>query len=80
MANSRIMLTCKHCGEQFVLGKGYYGSYCTLNKNLYEDLNEFYRKHCMGECSSELDCSDDAKAHFVILEEGDPVEVTRDDR
>lgn len=71
MANSRIMLTCKHCGDQFVLGKGYFGSYFTVNEKMYEQLNEFYAKHNTGECSDDIDASDDAKNHFVILEEGD---------
>lgn len=74
MANSRIMLTCKHCGEQFVIGKGYLGSYFTRNEKMYEQLNEFYSKHSMGECADEIDCSDDAKDHFLILEEGDSLE------
>ena len=75
MANSRIMLTCKHCGEQFVIGKGYQGSYFTLNEKIYEQLNEFYEKHSKGGCSDEFNCSDDAKNHFAILEEGDSLDV-----
>lgn len=74
MANSRIMLTCKHCGEQMVIGKGYFGDYCTCNKNIFEDLNNFYKKHCQGVCSSKHDgkeYSDNAKDHFIILEEGE---------
>lgn len=77
MANSRIMLTCKHCGEQFAIGKGYFGSYFTRNEKMNEQLNEFYSKHSMGECTGEIDCSDDAKDHFVILEEGDLLEDLR---
>ena len=74
MANSRIMLTCKHCGEQFVIGSGYHGSYFTSNETLHEDLNDFYSKHSMGMCTDEIDCSDDAKNHFLILEEWDSFE------
>jgi hypothetical protein len=77
MANSRIMLTCKHCGGQFVIGKGYCGSYITTNEKMYEQLNEFYSKHSMGECADEFDCSIDAKDHFLILEEGDSLEDLR---
>ena len=77
MANSRIMLTCKHCGEQFCIGKGYLGSYFTRNEEMFEQLNEFYDKHKMGECSDDIDCSDDAKNHFVILEEGDELSDDR---
>lgn len=71
MANSRIMLTCNHCGEQFAIGNGYFGSYFTRNDKLHEQLNEFYSKHSMGNCTYEINCSDDAKDHFLILEEGD---------
>lgn len=70
MANSRIMLTCKHCGEQICIGKGYFGSYHTGNEQIFDTLNEFYENHAHGSCG-EIDCSDDAKNHFVILEEGD---------
>ena len=76
MANSRIMLTCKHCGKQIVIGKGYFGEYYTGNKNMSNDLNDFYLEHRMGICTREFDCSDDAKNHFLILEEGDTVEVS----
>ena len=69
MANSRIMLTCKHCGEQLCIGKGAHGAYYTVNKNMYYDLNEFYEKHQSGLCSDETDCSDDARNHFCIREE-----------
>lgn len=69
MANSRIMLTCKHCGERLCIGKGYHGQYCTINEKIYYDLNEFYEKHQSGLCSDEVDCSDDARNHFCIREE-----------
>lgn len=75
MSNSRIMLTCRHCGEQIVIGQGNLGEYFTCNKKLHESLNAFYSKHCMGECSGDIDCSDDAKDHFVILEKGDTLDL-----
>ena len=74
MANSRIMLTCKHCGKQMIIGKGYFGDYCTCNTNIFEDLNKFYEEHGKGACADHYDetcCSDDAQDHFIILEEGD---------
>jgi hypothetical protein len=74
MANSRIMLTCKHCGKQMIIGKGYFGEYVTYNTNIFEELNEFYEEHSQGSCSDNYDgkeCSDDAKDHFIILEEWD---------
>lgn len=75
MANSRIMLVCKHCGGEFYLGKGCLGSYFTRNENIFEDLNEFYKKHSMGLCNSDdASCSDNARDHFVILEEGETLE------
>ncbi len=74
MANSRIMLTCKHCGESISIGKGNFGSYHTINENLFEQLNDFYAKHERGSCTGTLagtNCSDDAKVHFVIVEDGE---------
>ena len=75
MANSRILLVCKHCGEELVLGKGYFGEYMTYD-DVAEKLDEFFQKHKSGECdnSTSLDFSDDAKNHFVVLEECDKLE------
>lgn len=71
MANSRIMLVCKHCGASIVLGKGYFGSYYTASENKSVELNDFFRKHEKGFCSDDINCSDNARDHFVILEEGE---------
>ena len=71
MANSRIMLTCRHCGESICIGKGYFGSYSTCSQYLSEQLNNFYNAHCCGICSDDVDCTDNARNHFVILEEGE---------
>ena len=71
MADTRIMLTCKHCGAGMCIGKGYDGSYYTVNKNMFHDLNAFYEVHEKGKCSDDADYSQDAKNHFVILEEGE---------
>lgn len=70
MANSRIMLVCKHCGGEMVLGNGYFGSYRTRG-NKTDALNAFFKEHKSGCCSDEVDCSDNARNHFVILEEGE---------
>ena len=78
MANSRIMLTCKHCGGQLVIAKGDFGHYYT-----YDDvglaLTDFFEKHgygkCLGENADENCFSNDAKDHFVILEKGDKLGV-----
>ena len=55
-----------------------------MSDNMSQQLNEFYRKHESGLCSGDCDCSDCARDHFVILEEGeyikdwiDPMEVVR---
>lgn len=73
MANSRIMLVCKHCGGEMVLGKGYLGSYsCCENKA--DELNAFFAEHECGICADEADCSDNARNHFVILEEGETLD------
>lgn len=71
MADTRIMLTCKHCGAGMCIGKGYDGSYYTVNKNMFHDLNAFYEVHEQGKCSDDADYSQDAKNHFVILEDGE---------
>lgn len=78
MANSRIMLTCKHCGEQLVIGKGYFGSYHLIGENMSKLLNEFYEKHEYGSCSGDFDCSDNARDHFAILEEGEDISILED--
>ncbi len=71
MANSRIMLVCKHCGGEFCIGKGYFGVYSTRNENMHHDLNAFYDAHECGICSDDADCTDNARNHFIILEEGE---------
>lgn len=75
MANSRIMLVCKHCGKDFCIGKGYFGSYSTSNEELHKQLNIFYGEHEHGCCSEDTDCSDNARNHFAILEEGEGLDV-----
>jgi hypothetical protein len=69
------MLVCKHCGESCCIGKGYYGSYSTSNDELHKQLNIFYKEHEHGCCSDEADCSDNARNHFAILEEGEDLDV-----
>ncbi len=78
MANSRIMLVCKHCGESFCLGKGYFGNYSTGNERIFEQLNEFYGVHSSGMCT-DGDFSDNARKHFVILEEGEELDTLIDE-
>ena len=75
MANSRIMLVCKHCGGDMVIGKGYYGKYHTCNEEMYSYLNAFYDTHARGLCCGDINVSDNARDHFVILEEGETLDV-----
>jgi hypothetical protein len=75
MANSRIMLVCKHCGESCCIGKGYLGSYSTCNDELHKQLNVFYGEHEHGCCADDTDCSDNARNHFAILEEGESLDA-----
>ena len=47
MANNRIYLRCKQCGDVLYLGKTFSGGYSYTdydNINLVEKLNEFYGK------------------------------------
>lgn len=76
MANSRIMLTCKHCGKQIALGKGYIGAYGCVTTNMENHLNEFFKEHEHGMCSDDPinSMSDNARDHFLILEEGERLE------
>ena len=57
MANNRIYLRCKQCGDVLYLGKTFSGGYSYTdydNINLVEKLNEFYGKHefCIEELNN----------------------------
>lgn len=61
MANNRMYLRCKHCGEILFLGKTYSSGYYYDNYNkesLEIKLNNFYDKHNF--CQNEL-CQNDIK-------------------
>lgn len=56
MANNRIYLRCKQCGDVLYLGKTFSSTYYYDNyggKDLKEKLNDFYEKHSY--CYSELE-------------------------
>lgn len=72
MANSRIMLTCRHCGKHTVLAKGDFGQYRAF-EDAYAALNDFFEKHEYGKCVDAECFPNDAKDHFVILEKGDKI-------
>lgn len=70
MANSRMLIVCKHCGAEYVLASGYHGAYFnTYMGNLHDDINKFFVVHSHGSCADDTDCSDDARNHFIIWEE-----------
>ncbi len=58
-----------------VLAKGFLGSYHTVEENKAAQLNDFFEKHEKGKCSEEGCCSDNARDHFIILEEGESLDV-----
>ena len=59
MANNRIYLRCKQCGETLFLGKcglsEYYWQFFGEHQDthLEDELNDFFKKHCF--CEKELD-------------------------
>lgn len=78
MANSRMYLTCRHCGAQHFLAKGYFGEYSTRGdaQTYVDKLDEFLEKHAMGMCMLDIDnnmiwSNDNARLHFLILEDGE---------
>ena len=56
MANNRIYLRCKNCGDGFFLGKSYGINYYTddvyYKDNFVKELNKFYEEHCL--CNKEI--------------------------
>lgn len=56
MANNRMYLRCKQCGEILFLGSTMRDGYSLENKNIYNDLNNFYSQH--NWCSKEKNMSD----------------------
>lgn len=51
MANNRIYLRCKTCGEAIFIGKDFGSEYFVSNeyyknRSLVNSLNDFYYKHC----------------------------------
>lgn len=74
MANSRMGIRCKHCGEIFTLAKGDYGSYlccfiCKEDYDFQDGFNDFLGEHGLGICYSKWDRKEDASIHFEIVEE-----------
>ncbi len=56
MANNRLYIRCKRCGETVFIGKHSLGA-LTVDKNVADRLNEFYDRHSycgIGHYSLEL--------------------------
>ena len=45
MANNRMYIRCKHCGDILLIGKTMSNGYYISNENLLRDLNDFYDEH-----------------------------------
>jgi len=56
MANNRMYIRCKECGEILFIGKTMSDGYYLSNENIYNDLNSFYEQH--NWCSKEKNLSD----------------------
>lgn len=79
MANSRMYLVCRHCGEKRYMAKGYYGAYGTrYGKHGYigaadeylDKLEDFFDHHGAN-CEKMKHTQDNARHHYIILEEGE---------
>lgn len=53
MANNRIYLRCKKCGDVLCLGKTFGSDYRCNEEHLLDKLNVFYLKHTM--CMDDLE-------------------------
>lgn len=56
MANNRMFIRCKQCGEILGIGKTMSDGYYLSNKNILNDLNTFYGQH--NWCNKEKNMSD----------------------
>lgn len=94
MANSRMYLVCRHCGEKIYMAKGYYGEYGTrygkhgligTGDDYVEKLDNFFDEHGLHCEKGGFYSEDNARTHFIILEEGEEWDcennsiITRDD-
>ena len=56
MANNRMFIRCKQCGEIFLIGKTMRNGYYLSNENILNDLNTFYEQH--NWCNKEKNMND----------------------
>jgi hypothetical protein len=59
---------CRECGGDIVIGAGAHGYYHA--KVDYEDLDRFFEAHSPDKCPGGINCSDDARMHFCITDDG----------
>lgn len=80
MANNRIYMRCKACGEQLYLGKCfadsyYWENYFDKSKHLEDFLNEFFEKHTyckfMGTGAYEICYENDDFTGVEMLEDNE---------
>ncbi len=67
MANNRMFVRCRVCGEIIMIGKCYGGSYYTPDKNLNEALDKFFEEHAY--CSKEINEKFITEPNFVEKED-----------
>ncbi len=76
MANQRIFLRCKACGEEKFIAKRLINAFHTVRKNDWQqEWDEWFEKHKWGFCNFEggpwsLDCFELAYEH--VDQEGNP--------
>lgn len=73
MANDRMRIVCRHCGECFWAAKGYYGEYFTYADRSPEaalgyvkEWNKFLGEHGAN-CEKATHNADNARYHFILL-------------
>lgn len=69
MADTHLMLACRHCGSRILIGKGYNGSYHTVCDDLSSRIDTFFSEHERGACADDFDCENNARNHFIVLED-----------
>lgn len=79
MANNRMYLKCRSCGESIYIGGELMTPYWIdkrdgKNEDFRDDLNEFYEKHhyCYeGDTNSEINTTNQFTLAYEFLEDGD---------
>ena len=66
MANNRMYIRCRVCGEVIMIGKCYGDGYYTLDKNLNKVLDKFFDEHTY--CSKEVNKEGITEPKFIEKE------------